>query len=273
VLFSFSSKFYALPAETPHPAAVERATAEFYKVFSVHDTQLYEERYHLQVVTSSITAFLSPPGFQGFPKTRHSFLRTFVHQVLLPVFVPTAGRKPMTHWITKLALAQRHCRLSSGRPVMRTRSACRCLLCQLELRLKQQLRDVHHRKNYAAIVRSNVLLSGFPSAFALTAHLRSCRSNGNGTSGVAGNPDERLLEPAPVWCASLEEFEPDEWRGTVDCITAGFPCQPWSTPIATLETKTSPVHSYAVLWRGMSLGFIPCAGPLFSAGFRACCRA
>jgi type IV secretion/conjugal transfer VirB4 family ATPase len=42
-------------------AAVERASAEFYKVFSVHDAQLYEERYNL------LNAFLAAvPGNHAF---------------------------------------------------------------------------------------------------------------------------------------------------------------------------------------------------------------
>jgi DNA (cytosine-5)-methyltransferase 1 len=40
---------------------------------------------------------------------------------------------------------------------------------------------------------------------------------------------DAVLEPAPVWCGPLEDFAGREWRGAVDCITAGFPCQPWST--------------------------------------------
>lgn len=39
---------------------------------------------------------------------------------------------------------------------------------------------------------------------------------------------DEALEPAPVWCGPLEDFKCGEWRGAVDCITAGFPCQPWS---------------------------------------------
>ena len=39
---------------------------------------------------------------------------------------------------------------------------------------------------------------------------------------------EACVEPAPVWCGNLEDFHASEWRGAVDCITAGFPCQPWS---------------------------------------------
>ena len=64
---------------------------------------------------------------------------------------------------------------------MRTRSACRCLLCQLELHLKRQFSELDSEKNFSKVASSGLLLSGFPNAFALTAHLRSCRSNGNGT--------------------------------------------------------------------------------------------
>jgi len=64
---------------------------------------------------------------------------------------------------------------------MRTRSVCRCLLCQLEIHLKRQLGETRCGENFSKIAASGLLLSGFPNAFALTAHLRSCRSNGNGT--------------------------------------------------------------------------------------------
>src|SRR5438876_11113645 len=43
------------------PAKVDRACAEFYKVFSVHDAQLYEERYNL------LNAYLATvPGNTAF---------------------------------------------------------------------------------------------------------------------------------------------------------------------------------------------------------------
>src|SRR5262245_6043000 len=35
------------------------------------------------------------------------------------------------------------------------------------------------------------------------------------------------LADAPVW-SDLETFDCRPWRGTVDCVLAGFPCQPWS---------------------------------------------
>lgn len=40
--------------------------------------------------------------------------------------------------------------------------------------------------------------------------------------------EEKSLAPAPLWCGNLEEFDGREWRGAVDCLTAGFPCQPFS---------------------------------------------
>jgi DNA (cytosine-5)-methyltransferase 1 len=35
------------------------------------------------------------------------------------------------------------------------------------------------------------------------------------------------LAPAPIW-GDLATFDGKPWRGVVDCITAGFPCQPFS---------------------------------------------
>lgn len=71
---------------------------------------------------------------------------------------------------------------------MRTRSACRCLLCKLELQLKQELREAARREGYSKVADSNLLLSGFPTALALTAHLRTCRSN-----GTARHPADAIL--------------------------------------------------------------------------------
>jgi hypothetical protein len=64
---------------------------------------------------------------------------------------------------------------------MRTRSTCRCLLCKLEIHLKQELCEASRNEQYTSIALSDPLLSGYPSASALSAHLRSCRSDGNGT--------------------------------------------------------------------------------------------
>ena len=64
---------------------------------------------------------------------------------------------------------------------MGIRWVCRCLLCELEIRLKRQLGEAGSEEQFSEVAASGLLLSGFPSAFALTAHLRSCRSNGNRT--------------------------------------------------------------------------------------------
>jgi DNA (cytosine-5)-methyltransferase 1 len=36
-----------------------------------------------------------------------------------------------------------------------------------------------------------------------------------------------IIDPAPVW-SDLVTFRGRDWRGRVDCVTAGFPCQPHS---------------------------------------------
>jgi hypothetical protein len=64
---------------------------------------------------------------------------------------------------------------------MRTCSTCRCLLCQLDIHLKQKFMRSGSGERYASIVSSDSLLSGYSSASALSAHLRSCRSDGNRT--------------------------------------------------------------------------------------------
>jgi DNA (cytosine-5)-methyltransferase 1 len=40
--------------------------------------------------------------------------------------------------------------------------------------------------------------------------------------------EEAALDPAPVWCGDLRGFDGRAWRGVVDLITCGFPCQPFS---------------------------------------------
>ena len=39
--------------------------------------------------------------------------------------------------------------------------------------------------------------------------------------------EDAVLDPALIW-DDLTTFDGGQWRGKVDLITAGFPCQPWS---------------------------------------------
>jgi hypothetical protein len=64
---------------------------------------------------------------------------------------------------------------------VKTRSACRCLLCQLESHLKQQLDHDGSELEYQRLAASRSLLCQFPTAFALADHLRTCRTSRNGT--------------------------------------------------------------------------------------------
>jgi len=45
---------------------------------------------------------------------------------------------------------------------------------------------------------------------------------------LAARMEEELLAPAPIW-SDLTSFDGREWRGVVDCVAAGYPCQPFST--------------------------------------------
>lgn len=40
--------------------------------------------------------------------------------------------------------------------------------------------------------------------------------------------EAQALEPAPVWAGNLEDVRWQQWHGAVDCVAAGFPCQPHS---------------------------------------------
>lgn len=44
---------------------------------------------------------------------------------------------------------------------------------------------------------------------------------------LARRMEEEALAPAPVW-SDLRTFDGRAWRGVVDCITGGYPCQPFS---------------------------------------------
>src|ERR1043166_9449505 len=72
-------------------AAVERAAAEIYKVFSVHDAQLYEERYNL------LNAFLAAvPGNRAF-NLRYLYLLNTNYADYSFLFTLDSGHPRNTH--------------------------------------------------------------------------------------------------------------------------------------------------------------------------------
>jgi type IV secretion system protein VirB4 len=72
-------------------AAVERASAEFYKVFSVHDAQVYEEKYNL------LNAFLAAvPGNHDF-NLRHLYLLNTNYADLSFLFTLHCGARRNAH--------------------------------------------------------------------------------------------------------------------------------------------------------------------------------
>lgn len=44
---------------------------------------------------------------------------------------------------------------------------------------------------------------------------------------LAARMEEGHLDPAPIW-SDLRTFDAGAWRGVVDCVTGGYPCQPFS---------------------------------------------
>src|SRR5205807_577806 len=44
---------------------------------------------------------------------------------------------------------------------------------------------------------------------------------------LAARMEDGCLDEAPIW-SDLGSFDGKPWRGKVDCVTAGLPCQPFS---------------------------------------------
>lgn len=51
--------------------------------------------------------------------------------------------------------------------------------------------------------------------------------NSFAASVLVARMEDKTLDPAPIW-DDLKSFNGRPWRGTVDIITSGFPCQPFS---------------------------------------------
>ncbi len=57
---------------------------------------------------------------------------------------------------------------------------------------------------------------------------------------LARRMEEKRLDAAPIW-TNLKTFDGRPWRGKVDCITGGYPCQPFSVAGKKLGDK-DPRH-------------------------------
>ncbi len=57
---------------------------------------------------------------------------------------------------------------------------------------------------------------------------------------LARRMEEKRLDAAPIW-TNLKTFNGRPWRGKVDCITGGYPCQPFSVAGKKLGTN-DPRH-------------------------------
>ena len=64
---------------------------------------------------------------------------------------------------------------------------------------------------------------------------------------LARRMEEKRLDAAPIW-TNLKTFDGRPWRGKVDCITGGYPCQPFSVAGKKLGTN-DPRHLWSDIKR------------------------
>tara|TARA_B100000745_G_scaffold297153_1_gene243632 strand:+ start:2041 stop:3303 length:1263 start_codon:yes stop_codon:yes gene_type:complete len=64
---------------------------------------------------------------------------------------------------------------------------------------------------------------------------------------LATRMEDKSLDEAPVW-TDLRSFDGKPWRGVVDCITAGYPCQPFSIA-GKQKGKDDPRHLWPDVYR------------------------
>lgn len=64
---------------------------------------------------------------------------------------------------------------------------------------------------------------------------------------LATRMEDKSLDEAPAW-TDLRSFDGKPWRGIVDCITAGYPCQPFSVA-GKQKGKDDPRHLWPDVYR------------------------
>lgn len=52
--------------------------------------------------------------------------------------------------------------------------------------------------------------------------------DGYAAATLLARMEDQSLEPFPLWAGNFEDAGWGRWAGRVDCLVAGFPCQPWS---------------------------------------------
>lgn len=73
---------------------------------------------------------------------------------------------------------------------------------------------------------------------------------------LAARMEDASLPPAPIW-SDLRTFDGKPWRGVVDCVTAGYPCQPFSLAGKRLGEK-DPRHLWPEVARIIMTVEFPC---------------
>lgn len=98
-----------------------------------------------------------------------------------------------------------------------------------------------------------------------------CEREAFPASVLAQSMEAGILDPAPIW-SDLTTFDGRDWRGVVDLVAAGFPCQPSSVAGKRLGTEDErwmwPHVLRIVREVGPSFVFLENVRGLFSTGFR-----